>query len=485
MPLINDGALLDAFSAVSNKLLGFGSNRDPLNSNTFSGGLRLNEESLTAIYRSSKLIQKIIDRCPKDATCHEPIIKQGDNGTVDTDAILSKWRNLEVNAIGDTYRGVNSAFEEAGILARLYGNAYIIIGIDDGQDFDQPVDEANIQSIRWLAVRDRTFIKPIPSDRSLYQLQISIENELPDGESGLKIHRSRLLKFHGNRLRGYALKQSGRVYEDDPIIEALFEQFCSFLTASRSGASMLASHSVFKYKLNGLARLTNQENTELLQARFMGIIKGLSSMKGLFFDAQQEDADFINRTYGGVDGLVNVLRDLFVSVSEMPHSMLFGTPTGGAFSESGASDRYEWASNVASYQRSEFLPNHVELLRLSCLAKDSPTRGIYPEDLSIEYPSILQLTAKEKAEIRKIHAETDSIYIDKFVLSPLEARERFAGSQYSDEIDLIEGIKIEQPEQATVTDAVEIINNKVRINGQLLPLSEYGEPDEEEPDEEN
>ena len=254
---------------------------------------------------------------------------------------------------------------------------------------------------------------------------------------------------------------------------------------------MLASHSVFKYKLNGLARLTNQENTELLQARFMGIIKGLSSMKGLFFDAQQEDADFINRTYGGVDALVNSLRDLFVSVAEMPHSMLFGTPTGGAFSESGASDRYEWASNVASYQRSEFLPNHTELLRLSCLAKDSPTRGGYPEDLSIEYPSILQLTAKEKAEIRKIHAETDAIYIDKLVLSPLEARERFAGSVYYDEIDLIEGIEIEPPEreaeveseddaEVTVNDAaVEIINNKVRINGQLLPLSEYGDPDQE------
>lgn len=493
MPINNDGALINAFNAVSNNLLGFGSGGDSMNALSFNPNFRLDDDALTHIYRSSKLIQKIIDRYPKDATLCEPIIKQ--SGTIDTDAICSKWRTIEVNAIGNTYRGVNSAFEEAGLLARLYGNAYIIMGIDDGQDFSDPVDESSIQSIRWLAVRDKTLIKPLPSDRNIYQFQVSVENKLPNGESGLKIHKTRLLKFHGNRLRGYALRTAEHTYEDDSIIQALFEQFNSFLTGVRSGASMLASHSVFKYKLNGLSHLTKTEDSDLLRKRFLGIIKGLSSMKGLFFDAQQEDADFINRTYGGVDGLINSLRDCFVSVAEMPHSMLFGSPTGGAFSESGSSDRYEWAANVASYQKSEFLPNHLELLRLSCLAKDSPTKGIFPNDLSIDYPSILQLTAKEKAEIKKLYAEIDSIYIDKGVLSPIEVRQRFAGTEYSEEIELMnieieepeekEQIEVEEPEdddmELNKADSVEIINNKVRINGQLLPLSEYGE---DEPDEE-
>ena len=44
---------------------------------------------------------------------------------------------------------------------------------------------------------------------------------------------------------------------------------------------------------------------------------------------------------------------------------------------------------------------------------------------------------------------------------------------------------MEEPEgddmELNKADSVEIINNKVRINGQLLPLSEYGE---DEPDEE-
>jgi uncharacterized protein len=488
MPIISDGALIDAFNSVSNRLLGFGGRRDPLNSIDVGNGIKFSEDALTEIYRSSALIRKIIDRYPRDATALEPVIKQGDTN-LNTDSILGRWRNIEVHTIGDRYRGVSSAFEEAGILARLYGNAYIVMGVDDGREFSEPVDENNIRSIRWLAVRDRVQIRPASSDRELYQLQVSIGNELPDGgRSAVRIHRSRLLKFHGHRLRGYALRRSERAYEDDPIIEALFEQFNAFTTGVRSGAGMLNSHSVFKYKLNGLARLTQQENTELLQARFMGIVRGLSSMKGLFFDAQQEDADFINRAYGGVDGLINALRDVFVSVSEMPHSMLFGSPTGGAFSESGASDRYEWASNIASYQRSEFLPNHTELLRLSCRAKDSPTGGIFPEGLSIEYPSILQLTAKEKAEVRKIHADCDAIYLDRGVLSPAEVRERFAGAEYSEEIELLQSA-LPSPEPTTpdepipseesVIDSVEVVNNKVRINGQLLPLSEYGEPVDE------
>jgi phage-related protein (TIGR01555 family) len=481
-----DGALLEAFQSISNRLLGFGGSRDPSGYLEINATFKMSEETLTAVYRGYKLIQKIINQLPEDANAKEIKINQG-NSNINTDAILAMWRNIEVNTIKESFRGINNAFKEAGILARLYGNAYIILGINDGQeDFSQPVDELNIESIEWVAVRDRTRLKPFPNDRNLYQMTTVGRNQLPNNKQAvMTVHKSRLLPFYGTKLLGYASEKND--YEDDSIIQSLFNEFVAFTTGVGSGASMLNSHSVFKYKLNGLNRLMLQNNTEDLQKRFIGILRGLSSIKGLIFDAQNEDADFINRTYGGVDAIMIALRDIFVAVSDMPHSMLFGSPTGGAFSESGASDRYTWANTIARYQRNELLPNHTELLRLTCLGKNSPTKGVYPEDLSIEYPSSLQLTDKEQADLRKTNAETDKIYWEIKALASAEIRNRFEGSQYNSEITLLEGIeasvepqKTEQETPQTATnDSVTIEGKKVRIRGQLLPLSEYGDDEDD------
>lgn len=476
MFLKNDGALLEAFQGISNRFLGFGGGRDPSSSLEINAIPKLSEEVLSEIYRGYKLIQKIVNQLPEDANAKEVKINQG-KSNINTDAILSMWRNIEVNTIKESFRGINRAFQEAGILARKYGNAYIILGINDGQeDFSQPVNEENIQSIEWVAVRDRTRLKPYPNNRNLYQMTMIGRNQLPNvKESVITIHRSRLLIFHGTKLLGYASELND--YEDDSIIQSLLNEFAAFKTGVSSASSMLNSHSIFKYKLNGLNKLTLQNNSEDLQKRFIGILRGLSSLKGLIFDAQNEDADFINRTYGGVDSIIIALRDIFVSVSDMPHSMLFNSPTGGAFSESGASDRYTWANTIARYQYNELLPNHTELLRLTCLAKNSPTKGIFPDDLRIEYLSTLQLTDKEQADLRKTTAETDKIYWEIKALIPQEIRNRFQGSQYNSEITLLEGVEIPEETEPTTNKDSEVIieGNKVRIRGQLLPLSEYGE----------
>jgi len=475
--LRNDGALINAFQSISNRLSGFGGSRDPASAIEINSVQSFSEETLSAIYRGYKLIQKIIDSLPEDANAKEIVIKQGKNA-IDTNAILSQWRKIEVNCIDRTTKGVASAFVEAGILARLYGNAYIIIGVNDGQeDYSNPIDINNIKSIEWLAVRDKTQIKPIALDRNRYQVILDNRNQLPKEGATNQIHASRILRFHGTKLRGHMTRLGNQLYEDDSIIQSIFNEFTAYIMGLNSGASMLNSHSIFKYKLNGLAQLTKQQNTEDLKNRFQSILYGLSSIRGLVFDAQNEDAEFINRNYGGVDSIIIAIRDIFVAVSGMPHSLLFGSPIGGAFSESGASDRYMWANTIERYQRNQLLSLHTELLRLSCLAKESPTNGFYPEDLLIEYPSSLQLTRKEIAQLKKMNAETDKIYSQLGALSSSEIRNRFSGAEYSDEIVL--SPKTEFSTELTKSDSVEIEGNKIRIRGKILPLSEYGESDDE------
>ena len=68
------------------------------------------------------------------------------------------------------------------------------------------------------------------------------------------------------------------------------------------------------------------------------------------------------------------------------------------------------------------------------LSKDGPTNGAEPDDWSLKFRPLYQLTEKEKAELRLTQSKTDLGYIDTGVVSEDEiAYSRFGGGEYSSE----------------------------------------------------
>ena len=88
--------------------------------------------------------------------------------------------------------------------------------------------------------------------------------------------------------------------------------------------------------------------------------------------------------------------------------------------------------------------NHLKpvlekLTRYIMLSKDGPFSGIEPDNWSIQFVPLWQNTEEQEANIRKIVAETDAIYLDRGVLDPTEvAVSRFGGNRWSmnTEVDL-------------------------------------------------
>lgn len=473
-----DGAFIDALSAIGGVNSGIGTSRDPMTSAIVNEALLLDQKTVENLYRGNKILQKIVDLIPQDANMKPVRVSIGESGSEGAKA-EEYLRKLKAN----------SHFIKAGKMGRLYGDGYIIIGIDDGQkDFSKPVNENNIKSINWLVVRDRYKVYPDPVSREHYIVVTDPLNPIPNQETLTRIHTSRVLRIPGKELFGDMQRENN--WSNDSVINAIFSEFVRFSQSFDAASSMLQSHSIFKYKMKGLSTKAAKTSTEDLLSRFRAILLGLTAIRALIFDADSEDAEFINRNYSGVDKILIQVLDLFVSVSDMPKSKILESSNSSAFSEGGLSDRYQWASTIESYQNLFLKDEYEKLVRYIFLAKDSGFSG-EPADWDIQFPSILQLTQQEQAALEYQIAQTDEIRLRSGVLVEQEVRDsRYSGSSFGLSITLDPAVDLEKIKEENMKQQMELAqqgakrqkadSNTVMVNGCVLPLSEYEFEDDDQ-----
>jgi phage-related protein (TIGR01555 family) len=429
----NDGALLDAYKAygnggnsIVNHTTGLGTNRDKSTHGSVGDVAILNRYDANILYRGSKLVQKLVDLLPQDSTKKWGKITLGEGDETPDFSDYEMRLNLR------------NAIARAAIAGRLTGDGFIALGIDDGLLWDEPVDESRIKSISWLKVLNRHDLQPLYGrggyeDPEYFRFTID-KNRWPGEEIPWKIHKSRVLRVPGTLLPEDILRDTSGY--NDSVLIATFQAFRQYMSGMGSSAGMLADYSVFVYGLSGLSDMLSSvdeesaaEAKEALLNRFLAIQMGMSTVKGLMLDAENESASFISRNYGGVDQILDRLLELLVANSGMPRTKLLGSSNTGAFSEGGLSDRYEWADCISGYQQL-FLHQPVkQLYRYLFLAADSPAKGALPAAWDFEWAETLQLTKLEQAQLEETLGKADMLALRNGTLHPREVRESRYGGQ--------------------------------------------------------
>jgi phage-related protein (TIGR01555 family) len=479
MDLFNDGVLGQVFGSISNKLSGFGSSRDPNSQTQINPSPRFSEKQLENLFRTSRVIEKAVLTIPYDATVKPPQLE------IDNDLKLAEQIEVEIRKF-DFLKLAMDAWERG----RLYGEGYLVLDVNDGNDYNEPLDFNKIRSIDNIKVSDCTEILPYNvSIRGNFEYYQIINHEHLYSQDKIMnsfsfIHKSRVIKFPGKPLFGEMLVDNDG--HSDSIVVGLFNEFVSWYTSLNSGSNMLASHSLFTYRMKGLRQLTKTQDREGLYNRFSTLMQGMSSLKGLVLDADGEDAEFINRNYGGVQEIISELKENLASASGLPYTLLWGTPTGGAFSESGASDRYEHARNITQQQNRILRPalNYFTKI-LFAIGKKQDV------DFEWHFPSVLQLTDKEQAELQKLYAEADQIRLRDKILHPMEIRQSRYGQpelganietqeEYEEELNLELEQKREQQQkmmemqnQTNQEENSQEDSFQDKFDGDILPQSEY------------
>jgi len=458
---IDSQALFGAFAALSNPYTGIGTSRSKTeNVQINTSKTRLTRQSLEALPYRDELLRKAVflyPECAAKAWFHLAIANNssGDNLPDLMMEYIAELGSREDKTTeedeADIY-GANDAFPIAAILARQFGKAYILIGIDDGKDFSEPVDKNNIKSIRWLQVYDCWELYPDWGNNrtrqpNFYRLY-SVES---DQQYGAKIHKSRILPFWGNRIysrRNYL--KTGLNDDGVSVIQAMYDAYIDWLQGIKAGSAMLADYDVFTLGMKGLGQILLQDKQKGTQAgqqqiinRSLALDMGKSVVRGIYYDLENEEPGSVTRSYGGAKDIMESLENRWAAASGIPKFKLFGEiGSQGLTNNQGLAMRSEWAILVQDYAHS-WVSNLRQLLIYTFLAKDSPSKGKIPESWDIKVPFDLQLTDTERMEYEKLAADRSKTLTEIGAITPEEVRSGYEGSQFSPDFVLSDDVSSE------------------------------------------
>lgn len=444
MSMILDNASLSrVFGALRNSITGMGTAKDKTTFAAVAAPSLLTTRDLSNLHRSSSGIRRVIKAYPDDATAAWLHVATGEGEPAD---LLMEY----LHTIGDRPDRQPTeprytpqwAFSQAAKWSALYGNGAILMGIADGGESSDPVNMGAIQSVRWL--------KPIPRQYITRNSRHDDVITVADTDSGAvsQWHLDRVLWFSGAEI----LDPDDPAYRqgfDDSIVQAVINRFASYDQGVSAAALMIVEFDQAIFGVEGLAEMSNgsAEDKQRIFDRFSSLNLGRSVARATVLDKSLESFEYQSRNYAGVDALLNILRQEWVSVSGIPQWKLFGTSTGSGLATAntaGLAARFEWAGLVKSWMSANYLPHFERLVALCFAARDCPMKE--PATWEGVINPTITLSPLELMEVQETAAARDDINIKAGVYTALEARRQYAAVRFTGEI-VVEEAPPPNPEQ--------------------------------------
>jgi phage-related protein (TIGR01555 family) len=412
-------SIVDRVDAWQNTVTGLGTFRDKSTAGRFYPDPILDWQELTEMYIGDDMAATIVDIVPDEIWRPGIEIKTTDDS--EDDQIEAKFKEL----------GGAMLFREGKRWGRLYGGAAIVVGADDGGNADQPLNENGIKTMLPSHVVDRRWIYPIAyyTDRadpkfgrpSVYQVTAYQANSVITA----RIHETRLILFGGAttpvdrkiNLQGWDYSVLQRPYSILRLFNQTFQSLGILLQD--------AGQSVYSIK-DLWNMIANNQEADLIK-RMQMVELGRSVARAIVIDKDRESYERKAMTLAGVPESVQIIMLRLSASARIPATILMAQSPAGQ-NATGESDIRWFYNRLDGEAETEDKPKVEKFLRLMCLAKDGPTNGQEPEGLSVEWCNRYTPTAKEDAEIKKLQADTDHVYVTDQVLTPEEiADSRFTG----------------------------------------------------------
>jgi len=406
-----------------NLLTGYGVRGiDKRMSTEFVGAQRLSEAIQTNMFTGDGFAQRIIS-LPVDDMVREWFRIEGDTEGL----ILDALKALQAKA----------CITRALKWARLYGGAVVVMGIDDGGELAQPLNENNIRNVDFLRVYDRYRVsrhKEYMTPESPKYGQVEQYMVSPCSGTPYYVHESRILIFDGIDVPD-SVRQNNNGWGDS-VLQAIYPRIRGLGEAYGNIETIISEFIIGKLTIKNLGELLATGQESLVHSRLSQIDLSKHVINSILLD-ESETFDRVSATVSGLEKLMGLLVQACSAVTGIPVTLLIGESPAG-LQATGASDIRLYYDAIAADQETILRPSLEKLAKYIMLSKEGPTGGKEIDGWAIEFNSLWQQTEKELAETRKITAETDGIYITNGVLLPEEvAASRFGGNKYSAETELM------------------------------------------------
>ncbi len=458
----------DAWQSV---MMGFGTIRDKVQSFTPGQAAALDQTQAEELYRGDDMAALICDLVPEEAMQAGFDITVGEDSELDAEELNTAL----VKAMRKS--GAEKALEETWIARNKTGGgaAWMLTKSGDAARPLSPSDRAII----GFHVFDKNDLKPKtfymkPGDPKFGQPETFEVMAISGTEISTAvptIHESRLLIMRGRAIRKNEQYAKTIEWWGGSELELVNEALRGFNLSWAGIWNLVSDSSQGVFKVKGLIAMLGGKNAELMHNRMTLLDMGRSMARSILVDAESESYE---RTAHGMSGLEGISSQIWLRLSAAtrePVTKLAGQAPSG-LSATGENDQRNHQKLVTTKQNKILRPALEKYIAAEFLMPEGVTKGIPLEEFEITFRPVDQPTAKETAELRKIVAETDSIYIDKEVLTPEEvATNRFAPTGYNAEttIDLEVRKKIQEINQEKALEDAEKPTPEIDPNAPPTP----------------
>lgn len=350
------GDLLYSTSALFNAVTGVGTARDPASYNEWAVARPLRRSELHGLGRNG-LSYQALSKLPTTA------MREGWRVNITDPAVDDKGPVSDTIAAYEERLALAMHCARAMTRGRQYGEAMVVLGIDDGRAMHEPVDVDNIRSIPWAAPIDVRYYEP----DELYQADTrnftkvktfritDINGFLEDGlrygpnsvsfttttlpwegyatSGGLVVHRDRVMHFP--------------TVDYLPLLETLQDSLGAFFESMHGIRTAARESSLVVYKISKWLRKSWSENSGLARMHMQMVDRAKSSMNAFIADKEHEEVDMKSRSLGGLADLANPFMVWLSAALATPVTVLWGVSPGG-FGK-GEAERETWHEEVRAY----------------------------------------------------------------------------------------------------------------------------------------
>lgn len=417
-------------SPYMNFVSGLGTPSDASYFDTWVRPRALTDDQRRYMGRNALIRNAVLALFPNEATREGWTVKITDEDVDDPvgiSAAIMQYEQRKNLAIADRCA-------EAMIRALQYGDAIVILGIEDGQSFDQPVNVENIRSIWWARVIDRRDFNygDIAGPESkhfgepLWYDVTDLESVLPDGirygdqgnystganfpvgtQYDRRFHHSRVLRFTAPN----ATSQ----------LDAIQDALGSFFAGTGGITQAAREHSVGKWSIKDWFDTSLSGWMERAREFVRRANSSKSSVNAIIVDQGKEDFEYLNRSVSGLAELINPIMVWISAASRTPVTVQWGVSPGGF--GTGESERDTFHEAVRAMQTRQLEPELHKFHDLVLRAKDGPSPNYWIPSSKRELV-FADLNPTDEVEAQELASkQVDDLVklVEKGIITPDEA----------------------------------------------------------------
>ena len=417
-------ARLRAYDGWQNLTTGMGDpSRDKLTQAMFAPLIPLDYGTLESLYYGEDMCERIVDALPDEC------FRRG-------------WK-LEGpdKAIGE------KEFKRLGLVeklrathgwSRLWGGAALLLGVDDGQTQDKPLNLAAVRGVKFANIVDRRYLLPLTyyddllspkfGQPSTYTVTPAFGTASTGGMKGIVIHETRLIRFNGTVIDDITTRRLGGWSYS--VLQRPYDVLRLFAGAFQAAGQLMNDAGQAVFSVQGLIAQLSGPNGAAIQSRFAQLDQQRWAGRMLLVDKDREAFGRQPVQVAGVADMLEHIEMRLAAAARMPVTKLMGRAPAG-MDATGDNDTREWYASVKAEQSNKLEPAVSRIL-------DVLTQGAWSQDEAnkVEWSAMEEPNDKETAEVDKLEAETYQIYTTIGALSGEQvALVKFANKPLDEVID--------------------------------------------------